>query len=63
MVTSFLAATSRGFKLAAAQPNAAADILLEAVAADYKDHPLPGPAWSPDMVHESQVRGGGGQPC
>jgi hypothetical protein len=62
MVRAFLSATARGFKLAAAQPNLAADTLLEAVAADYVDNPLPGPAWVPDMVHESQV-GVGGDGC
>lgn len=53
MVTSFLAATAKGYQLAAAHPHEAAELFLEAVAAEHADAPLPQPL-DAEMVKESQ---------
>jgi hypothetical protein len=54
MVRAFLAATARGYALAAAEPRAAAALLLEQVAADTAACPLPEPL-ELAMLEESQV--------
>lgn len=59
VVRKFLAATARGFELAAAQPQQAAALLLAAVAEEHASKPLP-VALDAEMVQQAQVGGGRG---
>jgi hypothetical protein len=54
MVKAFLAATARGYRLAAADPKAAAALLLDQVAQETAACPLPEPL-ELGMLEESQV--------
>lgn len=55
MVKAFLAASAKGFEFAAAQPEAAAELFLQACEKEYAASPLPEPL-DRQMVTEAQVR-------
>jgi len=54
MVRAFLAASAKGFEFAAAQPEAAAEQLVQAVEKMYAGSPLPEPL-DKEMVKAAQV--------